>query len=60
MDDPPRRDSWLTLASHGLSLRIGTFLTPEERLDLARALRARTAAVPLSESHIRRSNRQPT
>ena len=40
MDDPPRRDSWLTLASHGLSLRVGTFLTPEERLDLARALRA--------------------
>jgi uncharacterized membrane protein len=40
MDDPPRRDSWLTLASHGLSLRVGTFLTPHERLELARALRA--------------------
>ena len=40
MDDPPRRDSLLTLASHGHRLRIGTFLTPEERLDLARALRA--------------------
>ena len=40
MDDPPRRDSWLTLASHGLSLRVGTFLTPKERLELARALRA--------------------
>ena len=40
MDDPPQRDSWLTLASHGLSLRIGAFLTPGERLDLARALRA--------------------
>ena len=40
MDDPPRRNSWLTLASHGLSLRVGTFLTPQERLDLARALRA--------------------
>lgn len=40
MDDPPRRDSWLTLASHGLSLRIGGFLTPAERLELARALRA--------------------
>ncbi len=40
MDDPPRSDSWLTLASHGISLRIGTFLTPEERLQLARALRA--------------------
>jgi uncharacterized membrane protein len=39
MDDPPRRDSWLTLASHGSSLRIGEFLTPRERLELARALR---------------------
>jgi uncharacterized membrane protein len=40
MDDPPRRGSLLTLASHGLRLRVGAFLTPEERLDLARALRA--------------------
>ena len=40
MDDPPRQDSWLTLASQGLSLRVGSFLTPAERLDLARALRA--------------------
>ena len=40
MDDPPRRDSWLTLVSHGLSIRVGTFLTPRERLELARALRA--------------------
>jgi uncharacterized membrane protein len=39
MDDPPRRDSWLTLVSHGLSLRVGTSLTPAERVDLARALR---------------------
>jgi uncharacterized membrane protein len=39
MDDPPLRNSWLTLASHGLSLRVGSFLTPAERLDLARALR---------------------
>lgn len=39
MDDPPRRDSWLVLESHGRSLRIGAFLTPRERLDLARALR---------------------
>ena len=38
MDDPPRRDSLLTLASHGRRLVIGLFLTPEERLDLARAL----------------------
>ncbi len=40
MDDPPRRDSFLTLATHGLRLRVGSFLTPEERLNLARALRA--------------------
>lgn len=38
MDDPPRRDSRLTIASHGRRLAIGLFLTPEERLDLARAL----------------------
>lgn len=40
MDDPPCRNSFLTLATHGLKLRIGAFLTPEERLDLAKALRA--------------------
>jgi uncharacterized membrane protein len=27
------------LASHGLQLRVGAFLTPPERLELARALR---------------------
>jgi uncharacterized membrane protein len=40
IDDPPRRDSDLTLRSHGCSLSIGRFLTPAERLDLAKALRA--------------------
>lgn len=40
MDDPPRRDSHLTLAERGRRLVIGLFLTPEERLDLARALEA--------------------
>ncbi len=39
MDDPPRRHSRLTLRSHGRRLEIGGFLTPEEKLDLARALR---------------------
>ncbi|HET6469515.1 MAG TPA: DUF2244 domain-containing protein [Geminicoccaceae bacterium] len=38
MDDPPRRDSFLTLSAHGRHLCIGSFLTPEERLGLARAL----------------------
>lgn len=40
MDDPPRPESRLTLASRGLSLSIGAFLTPEERLEVARALRS--------------------
>jgi uncharacterized membrane protein len=39
MDDPPRHESRLTLASHGRELVIGAFLTPEERLDLAHALK---------------------
>lgn len=39
MDDPPRRDSRLTLRSHGRRLEIGRFLTPREKLDLARTLR---------------------
>ncbi|MGE0743827.1 MAG: DUF2244 domain-containing protein [Rhodospirillales bacterium] len=39
MDDPPQHDSALTLTSHGRSLVIGAFLSPEERLDFARALR---------------------
>lgn len=38
MDDPPRPDSQLTLRSHGNSLAIGGFLTPDERLDLAHTL----------------------
>jgi uncharacterized membrane protein len=49
MDDPPDHGSQLTLRSHGNSLVIGSFLTPGERLDLARALRsalAETRAVP--------------
>lgn len=40
IDDPVRHESQLTLSSHGQSLVIGAFLTPEERLDFARALRA--------------------
>lgn len=39
MDEPPRPGSLVTLTSHGRRLRIGAFLTPDERLDLARALR---------------------
>jgi uncharacterized membrane protein len=39
MDDPPRPDSALVLASHGRRLHVGAFLTPEERHRLAQALR---------------------
>lgn len=40
MDDPPRHESQVTLSSHGQSLVVGAFLSPEERLDFAKALRA--------------------
>ncbi|HYD31503.1 MAG TPA: DUF2244 domain-containing protein [Azospirillaceae bacterium] len=38
MDDPPEHDSQVVLSSHGRSLVVGSFLSPEERLDFARAL----------------------
>jgi uncharacterized membrane protein len=37
--EPPETDSPLTLSSHGRSLVVGSFLSPDERLDFARALR---------------------
>lgn len=39
IDDPADHGSQLSLSSHGRELIIGSFLTPEERLDLAQALR---------------------
>lgn len=39
MDDPACHDSELTVLSHGKGVIIGSFLTPEERLDLADNLR---------------------
>ena len=39
MDDPPRPNSHLLLTGEGRRLAIGAFLTPEERLDVARSLR---------------------
>ncbi len=44
LDQPPRHDSPLSLASHGERLVIGTFLTKEERAELATSLRAALAA----------------
>ena len=40
MDDPPLRQSELTLRSHGKRIVIGSFLTPDERLQVATALRS--------------------
>ena len=51
MDDPPRHDSRLTLASHGRRLTVGDFLSMPERQDLARCLRAaleRLRRIPLT------------
>lgn len=39
MNEPPRHHSKLRLRSHGKSLIIGAFLTPEERLEIAMALK---------------------
>jgi len=39
IDDPPEHHGQLVLTSHGRSLAIGTFLTADERLCLAQALR---------------------
>jgi uncharacterized membrane protein len=37
-DDPPSHESQLRLTSHGRSVTIGAFLSPDERHDLARDL----------------------
>ncbi len=39
IDEPPEHHSQITLSSHGRSLVIGSFLTPQERLGLAAAIR---------------------
>jgi len=39
LDDPPEHGSQLTLRSHGKALTVGSFLTPEERAEVAVALR---------------------
>ena len=40
MDDPPQHHSQLTLSSHGRSLIVGSFLSPDERHEFAGALKA--------------------
>lgn len=44
MDEPPQRHSPLTLSASGRHLRIGQFLTVEERVDVAQALRRALAS----------------
>ncbi|NMM45830.1 DUF2244 domain-containing protein [Rhodospirillaceae bacterium KN72] len=39
MENPPRPGSRLLLTSHGKALEIGSFLLPDERLEVAEALR---------------------
>ena len=39
LDDPPQHHSQLTLSSHGRSLIVGSFLSPDERKEFAAALR---------------------
>ncbi len=39
IDDPPRHDSMLVLAARERRLVVGSFLAPEEKLELAQALR---------------------
>ncbi|MBE9552734.1 MAG: DUF2244 domain-containing protein [Proteobacteria bacterium] len=55
IDNPPEHDSQLTLSSHGRRMVVGSFLAPDERLDLAKALaealdRRRTAPHPCAAS----------
>jgi uncharacterized membrane protein len=45
MDDPPEHDSHIVLTSHGRSLRVGSFLAPEQRQAFAQALRDALASL---------------
>jgi uncharacterized membrane protein len=50
MDDPPRHASRLRIGSHGRGVTVGDFLQPEERLEVARALRAALARLRFVQS----------
>ena len=50
IDDPVRHESQLTLSSHGRSVVLGAFLSPEERLDFANALRAALSRARAAEA----------
>ncbi|WP_207455776.1 DUF2244 domain-containing protein [Azospirillum sp. SYSU D00513] len=43
MDEPARHESQVVLSSHGQSLVVGSFLSPDERADFAKALKGALA-----------------
>ena len=45
MADPPRHESQLTVTSHGRRVTLGAFLMPQERVEVADALRAALAKI---------------
>ncbi len=55
LEDPPQLDSVVTIASHGRSVGVGSFLVPGEKAEFASALRAALhglrAAEPPGRSH---------
>ena len=54
IDSPVKHDSQLVLSSHGKRLKIGSFLTPDERVELAHALRDALDKLRRSE-HLRKA-----
>ena len=50
IEEPPKPDSPLTLISHGQPLDFARFLSPDERLDFANALRRELARLRIAPS----------